>query len=163
MKTFESNKTITELWIDISRKFVVVEEGNFNKWDILTLDCDDDSVCPHFRNQRGECNYTSLYKLAYYEEEETKKETKPLPRWVYVSDESIEEALRAERRRQLVHELPENFSSKYICVNDGEMLENWRHITVWEHIAEIPPEEEKIKMTLEEIEQALGKKIEIIN
>lgn len=161
MKTFEPNKTITELGIDTTRKFIVIKEWNFNAWDILTLEGDDDTSSPFFKNQNGGRTWTHLSNLAYYEEE--KKEELPLPRWVYVSDTSAEDALKMNHKRLLVLELPENFYRKYFCVDDWGTLEKWTGITKWKYIVEIPPEDLKEKMTLEQIEEALGKKIEIIN
>jgi hypothetical protein len=49
-KTFEPNKTITELGIDITREFVVVcNNDSFNKGEILKLERDDNTDCPKFK------------------------------------------------------------------------------------------------------------------
>jgi len=85
-QTFEMGKTITELWIDVSRKFEVVRNGLiFNKWDILTLERDDNTVNPFFTNQEWKQCSIYLYNLAYY------NEIKP---WdlVWISDETQKSA-----------------------------------------------------------------------
>jgi hypothetical protein len=66
MKTFEPNKNIKELGIDITRKFVVVEKGNFEVGDILKLERDDNSKIPYFKRLKdGEITCCSIDKLAY--------------------------------------------------------------------------------------------------
>lgn len=45
MKTFEPNKTAKELGIDLSRKFIVVEDNAYlKKGEILKIDEDDGGV-----------------------------------------------------------------------------------------------------------------------
>jgi hypothetical protein len=67
MKTFEPSKTIKELGIDITRKFVVVDGSSvFNEGDILKLERNDDTDCPYFIRitdlKYCDC---SLHRLAY--------------------------------------------------------------------------------------------------
>lgn len=159
MKTFEAGKTIAKLGIDIkkNRKFIVVEEGrNFNKGDILTLLRDDDTSCPLFTNQYWREDYTSLGRLAYLEE-------KILPRTVYVSSVSEKDALERKNSSILMFELPEHFHYRYICTFGWGSIEDADYASSWKFIVEIPEEDERVKMTLSEIEEALGKKIEIIS
>lgn len=150
MKTFPGYKTITELRIDTKRKFIVVVAlGNFEVGDILTLVTDDDTPSPLFKNQGWKTSYMNLSNLEYYEGK--------VPRWVYVDHYSVESALRDKETRLLIFEWMESIRNKYVCQSKA-----WYVFQTWNFIAEIPPEEERIKMTLEEIEEALGKKIEII-
>lgn len=73
MKTFEPNKYATELGIDKSRKFVMVNTGcNFPKGSILTLICDDDLQYTTFTDQNGETGRTHWCNLAYAEEQPRK-------------------------------------------------------------------------------------------
>ena len=70
MKTFEQNKTITELNIDPTRTFVVVDGGDndFKDGDKLKLDRDDNSTLPFFtRISDGKKSAFHLYHLAYAE------------------------------------------------------------------------------------------------
>ena len=68
MKTFEEGKNAKELGIDLTRKFVVIEEGgNFKKGDILTVERDNDSDSPYFINKNGNREWTYWYRLAYAE------------------------------------------------------------------------------------------------
>ena len=72
---FPPNKTIKELGIDPSRKFIVVvdEYYEFKKDDILILETDDDSVCPFFKRlSDGRIVWCNLSRLAYAEEHEVK-------------------------------------------------------------------------------------------
>lgn len=161
MKTFDSDKTIKELGIDTTRKFIVVSQGqNFPEWTLLTLDEDDNTSTPWFKDEKWDVNWMNLDSLAYYEEE---KEELTLPRWVYVSDESEEQALKNKIKVLLFHILPESKGHRYVTVDDWDTLEDWSCFTRWRYIAEIPKKVPKEKMTLEQIEEALGKKIEIIN
>ncbi len=69
---FEPNKNAKELGIDITRKFrVVVDEPFFSKGDIITLQRDDNSVCPFFSKVDGS-NYSPTYwfSLEYADEEQ---------------------------------------------------------------------------------------------
>lgn len=67
---FEPDKTIKELGIDPTRKFIVVRNaGGFNKGDILNLREDDDSYNPFFVRVSDHYEYPCHFdKLAYYEE-----------------------------------------------------------------------------------------------
>ena len=65
---------------------------------------------PFFENQNGNINTIHLYKLAYYIE----KESKPLPRWVYVSDRSVESAFYEKGKKELIYVLPESFTYRYV-------------------------------------------------
>ena len=89
MKTFEPNKTITQLGIDITREFVVVERNNqFNKWDILIIERDDRTKYPYFKRVSDwKSAYTNLNNLNYAEESFEMHEQ------IAVSDDSIEEAI----------------------------------------------------------------------
>lgn len=67
---FPEGKTIKELNIDTSRKFIVVGESNFKIGDILKLDEDDDTSAPFFRRINDNHWDSKLLKnLAYYDEE----------------------------------------------------------------------------------------------
>lgn len=67
--TFEEGKTITELGIDITRKFIVVYGVTFDEGDILVLERDDGSNSPKFKRlSDGFCDYKTLSFLAYYDE-----------------------------------------------------------------------------------------------
>lgn len=82
MKRFESWKTITELWIDTTRKFVVVNwDYHFSKWDILELINDDDSYNPKFSNQDWEVNYYYLEDIYYADEQQEPKKNNPMKRY----------------------------------------------------------------------------------
>ena len=73
--TFEPGKNATELGIDTSRKFVVVEgSGIFNKKEITTLREDDNSTCPWFRKEDKNSWHQILWsQLAYADEPEVFK------------------------------------------------------------------------------------------
>lgn len=68
-KTFEAGKSIAELGIDKSQRFVVVSNTgghDFNIGDVLVLENDDHTTDPEFRRLRdGKINYISLKDLAY--------------------------------------------------------------------------------------------------
>jgi len=70
---FERGKTIKELGIDITRKFVVVEGYSvfYSKGDILVLDRDDDSSSPWFKNisNNDKVLACSLHFLVYYNDQ----------------------------------------------------------------------------------------------
>jgi len=86
-QTFKKGKTITELWIDVTRKFEVIEDGGFfYKWDIIELIKDDNTNCPKFKNQDCIISHIFLFRLAYVDNE--------IKRWdiVWVSDISQEDA-----------------------------------------------------------------------
>ena len=69
LKPFEAGKTIKELNIDVTRKFIVVNDiDEFKKWTILTLEWDDGSISPKFTDGNN-YRYIYLSNLAYYEEE----------------------------------------------------------------------------------------------
>lgn len=69
---FAKNKNSKELWIDTTKKFIVVWD-NLNssiiKWDILTLLSDDNSDTPFFSVKRTwKLYYERWSNLEYYEE-----------------------------------------------------------------------------------------------
>lgn len=72
--TFKEGKTITELGIDPTRKFIVCDVGTtFNIGDIVVLDRDDDTRAPYFKRVGdGEVCCKSLCRLAYYDEHKFK-------------------------------------------------------------------------------------------
>ena len=91
MKSFESWKTITELWIDITREFVVVNivARDFIKWDIVVLEKDDESISPFFKRVSDwAIQYTDLEDLAYA------PETFKMHEQIAVSYVSIEKAIK---------------------------------------------------------------------
>ena len=174
MKTFEPNKTISELWIDTTRKFVVVnKDWGFNKWDILTLIKDNWSIAPLFKNKDWSENYVYLYNLAYYEEEieasgkkliefekyldncEQKTKEEELKEWdyVYVSDESEEDALKGKYKKILLRKC----SDWYVCIQYGFEKEylKWEtfHTRIWDYAVPIHKEEIKKTITLEVTEE----------
>lgn len=75
-KTFPAGKTITELGIDTSRKFVVVKSfGPFVEEDVITIACDEYDAMPIVRRiHDGMSNWMPLDNLAYLEEEDEKIE-----------------------------------------------------------------------------------------
>ncbi len=77
-KTFEEWKTITELWIDTTRKFVVIngETRECEVWDVLTLEEDDDTICPYFTNQYWIKVCPFLHNLYYADEPQEEVKTK---------------------------------------------------------------------------------------
>lgn len=72
--TFEPNKTITELGIDTTRKFIVVNRSKeycseLKEGDIVVLEEDDGSRVPFFRRiSDRKTGWLYLGDLAYYEE-----------------------------------------------------------------------------------------------
>jgi len=71
---FTPNKTIKELGIDVTRKFIVVGISNFyssfNVGDVLELCADDNinwSINPYFVNQFGVKDCCYLSRLEYYD------------------------------------------------------------------------------------------------
>jgi hypothetical protein len=66
-------------------------------------------------------------------------------REVYVSNESVEDALKTKHKRIFITELPLNPSYRYICVRHQyrEEFEKWEKYEwdAWGYIAEIPNEE----------------------
>ena len=85
MKAFESGKAQEqyfeslkkELWIDITRKFIVVNAGRdeeYKNGDICTLIRDENTHCPYFDIENWKKDVCIFWKeLAYYEEETPKK------------------------------------------------------------------------------------------
>jgi len=78
-KTFPAGKTITELGIDTSRKFVVVKSfGPFVEEDVITIACDEYDAMPIVRRiHDGMSNWMPLDNLAYLEEEDENEK-----RWI---------------------------------------------------------------------------------
>ena len=150
MKTFEPNKTITELGIDTTREFVVVvdnEYSYFKKWDILILEHDDDTKCPRFRRKSDwDTWYYVLYRL-YYADEFTEWEE------VYVSSVSIEDALKCKEKRIYLTTLHWNVNggnNLVVLKWDEKKYKNWEkyEFITFKYIAKIPKEETiKIKTT----------------
>lgn len=71
---FPPHKTIKELGIDVTRKFVVVDDKpiDFKSGDILTLVRDDNDTTPYFCRESDKQNaYCHLSRLAYADEPET--------------------------------------------------------------------------------------------
>lgn len=80
------------------------------------------------------------------------------PHYVYVSDESVEDALEHKEKRILLHDLWEQFKYRYIVIvdDDKEKYLNWEKYINWhyyDYIAEIPKEEaeQKIEVSMQEI------------
>lgn len=101
MKTFEPNKTITELWIDTTRKFVVVEWYNwawFKEWDILELIRDENDPIPMFKRETWLKDYIALSRLYYADEQEQEKPKKTISwtattsEWVTYTEDTIYES-----------------------------------------------------------------------
>lgn len=77
MKTFEANKTMGDLRIDKSQRFVLVngknedgEDYDFKVGDVLVLADDDDTFNPEFRRvSDGHCDYVDLKDLAYEDQD----------------------------------------------------------------------------------------------
>lgn len=118
MKTFQPNKTITELWIDTTRKFVVVKwDDYFKEGDILELIRDDDTRCPKFRNQAGIESYFYLEDIYYADEQQNEQQEKPkktiswtatTSEWVTYTEDTIHESwydiLTIEQAKEQVKE-----------------------------------------------------------
>ena len=84
MKWFESDKTITELGIDTTRKFIMLEGyEDLSRWDIVTFCADDDTDCPAFTDSNWGRQYVYLYMLAYYEGEFKDWEEVELTQWTH--------------------------------------------------------------------------------
>lgn len=67
--TFQPNKTLKELNIDTSRRFVVMDDDNhrlFKNGDILEWEKDDDCLPCFKRISDGNVAYCELYRLDYY-------------------------------------------------------------------------------------------------
>ena len=64
---FPPGKTIQELGIDTTRKFVVVDDDGLflKKGTILTLDRDDGSLAPYFKDSSGRAVAACLFRLEY--------------------------------------------------------------------------------------------------
>ena len=66
---------------------------------------------------------------------------------VYVSDESIEDAITSKQKRIYLYSLPWNAEMKYICVDigDEEDFINWKDYSIetWRYITKITKEEIK--------------------
>jgi len=162
MKTFEENKSITDLWIDITRKFIVVNwDEDFCEWTVLQLHRDDNSYSPYFKmNNDWDNQPMNLCDLAYVEEttKETTKETFELWEQVACSNYSGEEAIK---------EL-ESDTAKYYYT--GWVNKDWEFIVensngslrACSYIAKIPKIETK-GYTIEQLEEKLWEKIKIIN
>lgn len=74
---FPPGKTIKELGIDTTRKFVVVkgDEEPYSEGDILVLEYDDNSCSPKFKRLSDNLGaFEILSNLAYADEPEEKKE-----------------------------------------------------------------------------------------
>lgn len=89
------------------------------------------------------------------------------PHYVYVSYESVEDALESKHKVILLHDLWEQFTNRYISVADfaEERYLKWEKdidIDYWEYIAEISSDEdegedeEKTTLTLQEIADKFG-------
>lgn len=172
MKTFESDKTITELGIDTSRKFVLkVDSYVYSKWDILNLERDDNTPSPFFRREWDDYSRSlNLNKLAYYEEEhpKTKIPTHYIKINTYQSPIKKEEWKPVRGERVLVYD-DNDFKIKqkviYLCtiewaicphkvvkLSDNEKFLKWEPFLIesWEYIERIqekvePLSEEEIK------------------
>lgn len=72
IKHFKRDKTISELWLDTTKKFIVVRDCLFDKWDILELQKDDLTSRPNFKNiTKWTAIYCSLCYLDYYNEDKS--------------------------------------------------------------------------------------------
>ena len=136
MKTFEPNKTITELWIDTKRKFVVVHwDYDFEEWEVLTLKKDDGSTNPEFENRIWKRRYASLSRLAYYK---TPKEEMKEWDYVYISSESEEHAIEEKDKRMLLRKC----INWYVCIQYGFEKEylKWEafETTIWDYAVPVP-------------------------
>lgn len=94
----------------------------------------------------------------------TELKLQPKPHYVYVSDESIEDALKQKDKWILITDLWEQFNDRYIVIADcyEEEYLNWEkniNYEIWEYIAEIPKTK---KVTLELTEEQLEKIKEIM-
>jgi len=141
-QTFEPGKTITELWIDTTRKFEVIEwDVHFKKWDILELINDDDSSMPNFKNQNWIEHYIDLYKLSYADED---KEIKPWDLvWVScISQKKADEDITSEVSVYYIWK-----SKRWQFVVEDE---KWV-TTTWKYISNKKPEETVEPLTNEEI------------
>lgn len=157
MKTFEAGKTITELWINTTRKFVVVKsEGVFNEGDILELIMDDNTYSPQFRNQNWVESYKYLKNLAYYEEEMQEGDE------VYVSDISEKRAI--ERKDKII--LLRKCSDGYVCIESDyeEDYKKWGmfETEMWKYAVPVPKEQPIKEYTIEQLQEKLGEEFKII-
>lgn len=75
--------------------------------------------------------------------------------YVYVSDISVEDALKEKAKRILITDLGEQFEYRFICVEGvgNEIYLKWENnidFASWKYISEIPKEEEKIEITTQD-------------
>lgn len=85
-----------------------------------------------------------------------RRDESPLPRYVYVSSDSAEYALKSKNKRLLIAILPGNTSHKYICVDNWleYNYRNWAEYAcmAYKYIAETPkvPEQKTITLKAED-------------
>jgi hypothetical protein len=70
MKTFEPNKNAEELGIDLTKKFVVIINGDeyFDKGDILVISEDDETELPYFKRLSDGKEHCMYWSDLYYAE-----------------------------------------------------------------------------------------------
>ena len=153
MKTpFPPNKTIKQLGIDITKKFVVVSTGgtHFNLGDIVVLSTDDDTTCPLFKRiSDGWTSYSLLSPLAYADRKE-------------ITWDNIE--VGDKIKPYLDATIVEVFTNIFAYTNDLDTNQIIQFVTKefakkdnWKIVQ---PEEE---MTLAEVCKTLGTNIKIVN
>ena len=151
MRTFARGKTIRQLCIDTTRKFVVVKwDDDFKKGEILTFVKDDNAEAPWFRNEKWIVALMSLDCIAYYEDQVKEGDR------IYVSDWSAEDALEEERERILLRKC----NNGYVCIQHGleEDYLEWKtfETVTWKYAVSIPEKKTKtitIQVTEEQEEE----------
>lgn len=158
MKTFEVGKTVTQLGIDNTRKFYVVDSSDcFNRGDILTLVRDDNDQMPRFKRERdGLESYCLLSRLCYATDDLT---LFPEGSWLERDGTRYEVLMACGQVRVLGLEVEMN-GKKYTKASDN--------FTVSELAAHgfkaVPPvAEEAVEVTMDEVEAKFGKKVKIKN
>ena len=120
-----------------------IKDSKIIEWKILSkglsLLVKDDLLVT--QSERDENNISYIERIEILEEEPKEWD------YVYVSDESVEDALRKKEKRILITAIPWDTKYKYICVVDwNEDLYNDQKSYRWVHrryIAPIPKEEQE--------------------
>ncbi len=147
-KHFERSKNATELWIDVTREFITLKSSRgYIKWEIVTLYHDDGTDCPKFRNKNWETKYILWFNLTY------KKEAFKNGEMVYVSDKSVEDALKNKRELSFIWT---NIRGGFMCDD------SYSYPNSWKYIAKIPKEEPIEELTHEEVEKLVGRRFKLI-
>lgn len=172
MKTFEQNKNAKELGIDTTRKFVVLDanathSSRVKDGDIVSLDRDDGSACPYFKNETtGEKHVCMSWGgLAYLEKTLENLE----PGDVVVDKDGDKRMVIDTSKNGKVyllsaywseHHTPDQINSSQKCFSRAHTAHDLEQNAYTLFTEPTPPEVQE--MTVGEIEKALGKKIKVV-